>query len=250
MGEWPSLMEDEYENNSNSILVNNISHNKVIGRHKKSIKGPKLHGKAIIHQLYEKHDNDRAKCKLCFKVFNTKRGNTTTMRRHAASKHPEEWLELQREAGEVEPNDQDYDDNGSNYYDIDHELSVGMKKYANDYFEDEEAETKKKSKSRTQALIYQIFEKMGTEALCRICHKILNTARGNTSTIRRHAERAHPKVWNEIQAKNSQQNESKKSKYVEVKEENVMDYHLSPDSFMFVDQDEEEDENENNGSSK
>ena len=104
--EWPSLMDDVYENNSNSILVNNISHNKVIGRHKKSIKGPKLHGKAIIHQLYEKHDNDRAKCKLCFKVFNTKRGNTTTMRRHAASKHPEEWLELQREAGEVEPNDQ------------------------------------------------------------------------------------------------------------------------------------------------
>ena len=111
-----------------------------------------------------------------------------------------------------------------------------MKKYDNDYFEDEEAETKKKSKSRTQALIYQIFEKMGTEAVCRICHKVLNTARGNTSTIRRHAKRAHPKVWNEIQAKNSQQNESKKSKYVEVKEENVMDYHLSPDSFMFVDQ--------------
>ena len=106
--EWPSSMDDlnEYENNSNSILVNNISHNKVIRRIKKSIKGPKLHGKAIIHQLYEKHDNDRAKCKLCFKVFNTKRGNTTTMRRHAASKHPEEWSELQREAGEVEPNDQ------------------------------------------------------------------------------------------------------------------------------------------------
>ena len=95
------------------------------------------------------------------------------------------------------------------------------------------AETQKKSKSRTQALIYQIFEKLGTEALCRICHKVFNTARGNTSTIRRHAERAHPDVWRDIQAKNSQNDTSN---YIEVKEENVMDYHLSPDSFMFVDQ--------------
>ena len=102
--DWPSLMDDGDKNEfENSILVNKNSHNKV--RRKKSIKGPKLHGKAIIHQLYEKHDDDRAKCKLCFKVFNTKRGNTTTMRRHAASKHPEEWSELQREAGQIEPND-------------------------------------------------------------------------------------------------------------------------------------------------
>ena len=145
--------------------------------------------------VYElfKKKGEKAICKICSTVLSTVGGTTTTLRRHAARFHELEWAEIVSRA-----------------------------------------ETQKKSKSsRTQALIYQIFEKMGTEALCRICHKVLNTARGNTSTIRRHAERAHPDVWRDIQAKNSQNDTSN---YIEVKEENVMDYHLSPDSFMFVDQ--------------
>ena len=120
--------------------------------------------------VYElfKKKGEKAICKICSTVLSTVGGTTTTLRRHAARFHELEWAEIVSRA-----------------------------------------ETQKKSKSsRTQALIYQIFEKMGTEALCRICHKVLNTARGNTSTIRRHAQRAHPDVWRDIQAKNSQKNDS------------------------------------------
>merc|ERR1719219_1482808 len=50
--------------------------------------------------------------------------------------------------------------------------------------------------NRPQAVIWQIFEKLGNNlAKCSICEKELSTFGGNTTTMRRHASRFHVEEW-------------------------------------------------------
>ena len=52
---------------------------------------------AIIYKLFDKLI-DKGQCKICGKILSALQGSTSTLRRHAARFHPEEWAEIHEEA--------------------------------------------------------------------------------------------------------------------------------------------------------
>lgn len=54
---------------------------------------PKVKGKSITRNHFEKIDNDRAKCKLCAKVIKVG-GGTSNMLAHIKRNHPQATVEV------------------------------------------------------------------------------------------------------------------------------------------------------------
>ena len=54
---------------------------------------PTYNGQAIIHKLFEKQ-GEKAQCNICFKVLSALQGSTSTLRRHAARFHTDQWNEI------------------------------------------------------------------------------------------------------------------------------------------------------------
>ena len=59
-------------------------------------------------------------------------------------------------------------------------------------------------KSGTKALIQELFEKQGDKSKCKVCHKEITCAKGNTSSATRHAASFHKREWEEVQKKSKQ----------------------------------------------
>ena len=131
---------------------------------------PTYNGQAIIYKLFEKQ-GEKAQCKICFKVLSALQGSTSTLRRHAARFHTDQWNEILVEA-ESQPQTT---------------KSTGG------------ATSKRKQKLQNEAIIYKLFVKMGDQAQCKICSKVLSTPQGSTTSIRSHAARFHEKEWQNIQ---------------------------------------------------
>ena len=54
---------------------------------------PTYNGQAIIYKLFEKQ-GEKAQCNICFKVLSALQGSTSTLRRHAARFHTDQWNEI------------------------------------------------------------------------------------------------------------------------------------------------------------
>ena len=97
-------------------------------------------------------------------VLSTKCGTTTTLRRHSARFHPEEWAKIQNDGKLVQK------------------------------------QPIKKNTVSPKSLIYQIFDKRNEKAICKICSKVFKASdnRGYETFLLRHAVKAHTEEWNEI----------------------------------------------------
>ena len=76
-------------------------------------KKKKKNSESIIHKLFEKN-GEQAQCKICSKILSAQGGCTSTMRRHAARFHPEQWSKINEESNEtsisnLNKNDDDVD---------------------------------------------------------------------------------------------------------------------------------------------
>ena len=165
----------------------------------------KLGGRAIVYQLFEK-EGEKARCKICSKMFNTSRGNTTTIRRHAQAKHPAEWAEIQGAVG-IENFGGDFNEHEA--YDIAQAPLIDFKVkeeildysyFGDDMLSDHDDYAGDGSgDKRGPATVYKLFEKEGTKARCKICSKVLSILGGTTTTLRRHCASFHPEEWAEAQ---------------------------------------------------
>ena len=176
---------------------------------RKSFSTPQKSNQALIYKIFDKQDNQMAKCKLCDKTLSTANGGTSTLRRHAATNHEQIWSQIQDSfAPDEEQEDDDEEEVEEEYYFEEYSMpmtsskkSKGSKKkkkrvIAEDDFYNDNTPIQHNGK----ACIYKLFDKLVDRGQCRVCGKILSALQGSTSTLRRHAARFHPEEWAEVQS--------------------------------------------------
>ena len=85
------------KNNSTSTNDISIKKGKTFNLKNNNSSAPKYYptynGQAIIYKLFEKQ-GEKAQCNICFKVLSALQGSTSTLRRHAARFHTDQWNEI------------------------------------------------------------------------------------------------------------------------------------------------------------
>ena len=161
-----------------------------------------------VWKYFDKVEKDFSKCKTCFCIIKTQKGNTSGMSRHLSRVHPDLFDEYEQEKGKLTDIIDDSDDDFSPFKPIGASTKPKkksakpvVKKRANQN-ENENSEADSKSMNNSGARnspVWQFYTEIGNNRVkCNKCETILKYYYGTTSGLLRHLRRSHPEDFDTI----------------------------------------------------
>ena len=146
-----------------------------------------------VWKYFDKVEKDFSKCKTCFCIIKTQKGNTSGMSRHLSRVHPDLFDEYEQEKGKLTDIFDDSDDDFSPFKPLG-ASSKSKKKSAKPV-------VKKRGNQKRTAKVWEYFEQAtdGVEAKCKFCLVMIKTESGNTSGLISHLRSSHAEQYDELQ---------------------------------------------------
>ena len=146
-----------------------------------------------VWKYFDKVEKDFSKCKTCFCIIKTQKGNTSGMSRHLSRVHPDLFEEYEQEKGKLTDIFDDSDDDFSPFKPLG-ASSKSKKKSAKPL-------VKKRANQKRTAKVWEYFEQAidGVEAKCKFCLVMIKTESGNTSGLISHLRSSHAEQYDELQ---------------------------------------------------